>query len=248
VVGDAPRPLAAPRAVIIDMDDTLYPERDFLLSGARAVAQFLAERTETSADALMCDIDALLAEPEGRTQLFDRLLRRMNLWSAPLSLTLVHVYRTHRPSISACADVPAALAALRAAGLRLALISDGPATVQRNKFEALGLAASFDAVVFTDDLPAGHRKPSVVPFQVAANLLAVQPGECICIADDASKDFIAPRALGMNTICVRRRLPHPLQPSTDFPPGQLAHHTVDDLGAAARWVLSSASHFQESQP
>jgi putative hydrolase of the HAD superfamily len=241
VAGDAPRPATAPRAVIIDMDDTLYPERDFLLSGARAVARFLAERTDSAADEVMRLIDALLAEPEGRAQLFDRLLRRMNLWSAPLSLTLVHVYRTHRPSIQACADVAPALTALRSAGLRLALLSDGPATVQRNKFEALGVGALFDAVVFTDDLPAGNRKPSLVPFQVAANLLAVQPNECVCVADDASKDFIAPRALGMSTVCVRRRLPHPLQPSTDFPQGQLAHHTVHDLEAAARWVLSSAS-------
>ena len=241
----APRPAIVAHAVIIDMDDTLYPEREYLMSGSRAVARFLATRTSGSAEELMQAIDALLAEPAGREQLFDRLLRRLGLWSEGLALTLVHVYRTHRPAIVPCVDVPPALAMLRAAGVCLGLVSDGPATVQRNKLEALGVAAAFDAVVLTDDLPAGHRKPSPAPFLVAANLLGVNARDCACIADDASKDFIAPNELGMTTVCVRRRMSHRLQPSTELAARQQANHVVEDLGAAARLLLSTGPIFKE---
>lgn len=230
-------PGPALRAVIVDMDDTLYPERDYLMSGARTVAEFLAARGVRSAAELMDMIRGLLAEPAGREQLLDRLLRALSLWSPDLSATLVQVYRTHPPRIAPCSDVPAALARMRAAGLRLALLSDGPATVQRQKLAALGLASSFDALVFTDDLPPGNRKPSPIAFQVGLRLLEVSAVECACIADDGAKDFIAPRALGMTTVCVRRRLPYPLQPLDRFAPEQSADHVVEDLQAAAHWLL-----------
>jgi putative hydrolase of the HAD superfamily len=213
------------RGVILDLDDTLYPEHDYFLSGTHAVIRFLTARLEIPEDVLRQELQALLAEPAGRCELFDRLLRRLSVWSAELAATLVHIYRTHRPQLNPCPDVLPALRRFKQSGYRLGLVSDGPATVQRIKFESLGVSGFFDALVFTDDLPAGCRKPSTVPFRVAAELLGVDPSNCAYIADDPAKDFLGPRELGMLTICIKRPLSHPLRSSHAFP----ASHEADEI-------------------
>ena len=215
--------------VILDLDDTLYPERDFLLSGMRAVSAFASRKLAVPEDIVLQLLDTLLAAPEGRNQLFDRLLRHFDAWTPGLAATLVHVYRTHEPHLQACADVTPALRELREAGFRLGLVTDGPSTVQRAKFRALGLASLFDALVFTDDLPPGGRKPSVVPFRVIAELLGVPVRSCTYIADDPSKDFLGPRELGMRSVRIRRSLAFPLQAQADFPASHEADVIIDSL-------------------
>jgi putative hydrolase of the HAD superfamily len=227
--------------VLLDLDDTLYPEHDYLLSGIRAVARFAATRLGREAEDLDQSFHELLKEPEGRAELFDRLLRRFNAWSPGLVATLVHVYRTHEPELSPCMDVIPALLSLRGTGRRIGLVSDGPATVQRLKLKALGLVDWFDVVVFTDDLPPGCRKPSQIPFLVAAEALRTPPRSLAYIADDPAKDFLAPRQLGMRTIRVNRRLPHALQSGTSFPETHLADFTASDLKEALDNLLKCAS-------
>lgn len=228
------------RGVILDLDDTLYPEREYLLSGIRAVIEFGARRLRMPPEALQREFDLLLAEAEGRNALFDRLLRRFDAWSPGLAATLVHVYRTHKPQLYPCPDVIPELRTLKRAGCLLGMVTDGPATVQRAKLEALEVASFFDALVFTDDLPPGCRKPSVVPFIVAAEMLGLRVQDCAYVADDPAKDFIGPRELGMRTVRVNRSLPHPLREQSEFPESQEADVVLAGLEGAAR-VLCSPS-------
>jgi putative hydrolase of the HAD superfamily len=225
--------LAGSRGVILDLDDTLYPEHDYFLSGIRAVAEFASRRLLLPVDDLQRELDSLAAAPEGRSRLFDRFLRRLDRWSGGFEATLVHVYRTHKPRLQPCPDVIPALHNFKQAGRLIALVTDGPATVQRAKFEALGVGKFFHALVFTDDLPLGCRKPSAVPFVVAAELLGVRPQDCVAFADDPAKDFLGPRELGMHTVRIRRPLRHPLQAQTTFPPSHEADEVYESLESAA---------------
>jgi putative hydrolase of the HAD superfamily len=221
------------RGLILDMDDTLYPEHDYFLSGIRVVIAFASRRLAVPKSALQREVDALLAEPEGRSKLFNRLLRRLDAESAGLAATLVQVYRAHKPRLNTFPDVIPTLSLLHEAGCPLGLVTDGPATVQRRKFESLKVARYFDALVFTDDLPPGCHKPSTVPFMVAAELLGVPARECAYFADDPAKDFIGPRELGMRTARIQRPLAHSLQAGSAFPESHQAHEVFASLEAAA---------------
>jgi putative hydrolase of the HAD superfamily len=224
-----------PHAVFLDLDDTLYPERQYVVSGINAVADFLASHVSCVREEIAARLLSLL--DEGREQLFDRLLNELGLHSPSVIATLVHVYRTHLPTLSFCDDVLPALERLRTAGIRIGIVTDGKATMQRKKIEALVLAEQVDAIVCSDDLFEGCGKPSLLPFEVALSYLRVPPWESVYIGDDLSKDFIGPRQLGMGTIRIDRRLPYPLQPRTDFPATHRADRTYQDLGQAVSFLL-----------
>ncbi|MEL7159063.1 MAG: HAD family hydrolase, partial [Actinomycetota bacterium] len=116
---------------------------------------------------------------------------------------LVAHYRAHEPTITCCRDATEAIARLRAAGVVLAAISDGPIESQQAKAKALGVDGWSSATVLTAELGDGRSKPAPEPY------LEVQrrvPGAVsyAYVADNPTKDFISPRRLGWRTVRIRR--------------------------------------------
>ncbi len=190
------------RAVIFDLDQTLYPEADFVRSGFRAVAEHLAARCGGSASALAEEMESILWS-EGRGRVFDQLHARHG-WGARIAPeALLHIYRTHAPRLRMHADAAELVASL---GGPLGIVTDGHPTSQHNKIAALGLASRFAAVVCTADIGPHAAKPAATGFRVCLERLGVAPGETAYVGDDAAKDFTAPRALGMRTVRVARTI------------------------------------------
>jgi putative hydrolase of the HAD superfamily len=189
------------RAVLFDLDDTLYPERTYVASGFRAVARFLAPRLGVSATSLAARL-AVLHDRDGRGRLFDTLIaEHARPDDRDLVLACLSVYRTHRPRLSPFEGVVETLDEIRAAGHRTGLVSDGQSTVQRRKLAALpAIARRLDVVILTDELGDEYRKPSPVPFLVACRLLGVEPSATVYVANDRRKDFAGARAAGLRTI------------------------------------------------
>ena len=217
------------KAALFDLDNTLYPETDFVRSGFSAVAEWLATRfAADSARSLGLMLDAM--QRDGRGRVFDTTLTQLGLGArVPVEL-LLHVYRTHEPMISLAPEVRSMLERLRSEGVALGLVTDGASCVQHAKVAALGLGDLFEAIVCTDDLGPGHGKPSLVPFQIALGLLGCEPGESAYVADDARKDFIAPNALGMCSVRVSQFLAGSFVPTvliTDIEPAGRPQHEVD---------------------
>lgn len=188
------------KAVLFDVDDTLYSEIDFVESGFHAVAVHLARHYSDIREDQAFERMLEVLRSEGRGKVFDKVLRGYGIHSENLTRLLLHVYRTHEPEIALFEDVPAVLKALREQGYRLGAVTDWMATVQRNKVNALALHDRLDVVVFTDDLGREHWKPSPIPFQVALDLLQVKPSEAVYVGDDPGKDFPGPNQLGMLTV------------------------------------------------
>ena len=193
----------APRAVLFDLDDTLYPERQFVDGGFAAVAGFLAARFDRSAATLATRLREL-HDRDGRGRLFDTLINEEGLGGDPdLVPTCLLVYRTHPASLTPFPGVIALLDDLHSNGVVTGLVSDGSAAIQSRKLAGLaGLSERLDVVVLTDDLGPGHAKPSPVPFAVACRLLAVDPSATIYVGNDPRKDFRGARAAGLRTIRV----------------------------------------------
>jgi len=209
------------RAVIFDLDDTLYPERDYVLSGYRAVTEHLHDRLHRGEDFLGFLRDRFFAQYGGAIPpaqvanngpgeskprpgvfagAFDALNDHFGLGlTGEQILELVKVYREHVPVIEPYPSIPEMLGRLHA-DYRLGLLSDGYLPAQRLKFQALKLERFFDAAIFTEDFGRDCWKPSGKCFQMIAQKLGVPHAGCAYVADNPAKDFLAPNQLGWRTI------------------------------------------------
>ena len=94
-----------------------------------------------------------------------------------------------------------ALDALRAAGIRTALVSDAGAD-DVESWQRSPLRDRLDAVVFSYEL--GVRKPDPRMYQRALEAIGVAPNEAIFVGDGGSDEHRGARALGITTVLVTR--------------------------------------------
>lgn len=191
-----------PPVIVFDLDDTLYPEADFVSSGYRAVAERVWQD-------LSVDIEPELRRRFAAGQRGDLMSAAMRALGVAtpdnyVSSVLVPVYREHLPTIRPYVETVPVLTELRSRGHRLALLSDGWAGVQRRKLAALGIAGLFDEIVFTDDLGRDAWKPSTQGFKRILDALGVRGGAAMYVSDNPRKDFVGPHRLGMQTVRIIR--------------------------------------------
>jgi putative hydrolase of the HAD superfamily len=190
------------RAILFDLDDTLYREHDYVRSGFAAVARRLAALPGAPA------IDELYGALErewrlhGRGRVFDAVIERFGL-KVPVA-ELVEVYRSHEPELSLYPDAERALTRLEGSHVAFGILTDGIAQVQRRKLRALGLDRRVPCIVVSDDYGLDASKPSAVPYRAALEQFGVPAHDVVYVGDNPHKDFIGARALGMATIRVRR--------------------------------------------
>jgi phosphoglycolate phosphatase len=97
------------------------------------------------------------------------------------------------------------LGALRAAGLRFAVVTNKPAAATRQILGALGLADLIEAVVGGDTLP--ERKPHPAPVTAALRALGVAPAAAVMVGDN-HHDVAAGHAAGLKAVLVRYGYAH----------------------------------------
>jgi putative hydrolase of the HAD superfamily len=191
-----------PKLIIFDLDDTLFPERDFVRGGYRAASMLVWEDF-----GIEIENDLNKKFNQGlRGDLFTSVLleRNVEFDREYVPNRIVPAYRSHKPNIQTFLDVIPFLTALRDVGHKLALISDGWFSVQKNKFTALKLECFFDEVLFTDEFGRENWKPSLQPFLRVCEKTCIDPTRAMYIGDNPFKDFIAPNKLGMESVRIRR--------------------------------------------
>jgi putative hydrolase of the HAD superfamily len=187
--------------IVFDMDDTLYLERDYVRSGFKAVDAWL-KKSQGVAGFFECAWR--IFEQGTRGIIFDEALKQLGLRSdAALIQNLIEVYRTHTPQIDLAADAQICLRHLRG-WKRTALISDGALQSQRAKAQALALGHWIEYLLLTDELGSEYKKPHKKSFETVQKHFNVAADRCLYVADNPSKDFIAPRALAWHTVRVSR--------------------------------------------
>ena len=98
-------------------------------------------------------------------------------------------------------EVPDVLEALRARGLRLAVVSNFDTRLPP-LLDALGLATFFDAVVCSGE--AGAAKPDGTIFARALAALGVGASEALHVGDSREADYEGARAAGIEALLVDR--------------------------------------------
>lgn len=218
--------------VVFDLDDTLYPEREFAYSGFKAVGEWLKERTP-------CPVEPAqrmrqLFETGFRGRVFNQLLTewglvdQMDIWLPQM----IECYRLHEPEIRLHPDALRAIERWESI-FQLSLISDGPLAMQRNKLKKLNLQNRLKPVIFTDQWGKAFWKPHRRAFEQIQTDTGHSQRQCVYIADNPAKDFLAPRRLGWHTICIRRPegvYASSIPPSEGEPEYQIT--SMDDVGLA----------------
>ena len=104
-------------------------------------------------------------------------------------------------------DAISVLAALRAQGLRTAIISNtpwgSPAHLWRNELGRHHLLSAVDATVFCVDV--GYRKPHPAPIEHALSLLGVHADDAILVGDDPHWDMIGAERAGVRPVLLARQ-------------------------------------------
>ena len=179
-------------AVIFDLDDTLFPEKDYVRSGYRAVAAAFPQIENMEGklwDAFQRKLPAI-----------DAVLEEEGLATTENKTLALQTYRTHQPALRLRIEVAALLTELKKIK-KLGLLTDGRPEGQWAKIRALDLEPYFDKIIVTDELggPA-FRKPNETAFRLMQKALDVPFEKMVYIGDNMKKDFIAPEKLGMQTI------------------------------------------------
>ncbi|MCJ7543230.1 MAG: HAD family hydrolase, partial [Phycisphaerae bacterium] len=172
----APAAIPAVQAVVFDLDDTLFPERDYVRSGYRAAGEHL--RRTLGVMQRFEDVLWGLFLAGQSAKAFDAASAHFQLHlSDPQIAELVEVYRNHAPAITPYSGIPELLGLLRVR-FRLALLTDGYLPAQQLKLDALKLERFFDQVLFTELLGRESWKPSLAGFQAMARKLDVPAQAC----------------------------------------------------------------------
>lgn len=186
------------QAVIFDLDDTLYPEIQYVRSGYQAIAQRLAGSRFTAKT--LFDYMWTVFQNGQRQRVFNETLAFIGEADEPQIIAeLVSQYRCHRPAIEMDVEM---LRFLERTSRRYktGLITDGYLPAQRLKVEALNIAPCFNHIIFTEELGRKYWKPAGKAFELMADNLGCPPAACVYIADNPVKDFLAPNMAGWKTI------------------------------------------------
>lgn len=182
--------VANSKAVIFDLDDTLYDEKDYVRSGFSAVAKELPMINQVESK--------LWSAFEQKLPAIDAVLKCEGVWTEELSRQCLEIYRNHKPCISLREDARDLLQKLRQDSKYLGIITDGRPEGQRNKIKALEVEPLVDSIIITDELGGmNFRKPNKKSYEIMQQRCNVEFQRMTYVGDNLKKDFVSPRYLGM---------------------------------------------------
>jgi putative hydrolase of the HAD superfamily len=176
------------KAVVFDLDDTLYPEADYVKSGFHAIEKTLG--INGLADTLWKLFETDKNDVYQRAGLDEEQTKRS-----------IEIYRNHKPEISLSNEVLSTLKKLKDLSLKTGIITDGRPEGQWNKIKALGLERLVDNIIVTDEMfGIEGRKPDKRAFIKMCEFLKVEPCQMVYVGDNANKDFAIAEFLPITTV------------------------------------------------
>jgi putative hydrolase of the HAD superfamily len=179
---------------VFDLDDTLYPEIDFLKSGYRIISEKILAVTGN-------DIyEEMIRRYKLKENVFEWISSAYSHKDHNLTTSnLLKFYREHVPLIKLSIDTKQFLQALKEKNIPVGLITDGRYVTQMNKIKSLGLSAYFKDIIISEEF--GSEKPDERNYLYFQNKYPTK--SFYFIGDNTIKDFFIPLKLGWVTICLK---------------------------------------------
>lgn len=197
------------RAVIFDLDDTLFDDAGCTLAGLNALATRYPALAALPQTEVFSRHAAVLAALEGevyagrlsveacRVRRLTQLLGSVGVVGAD-GEAAARVY--HAASRAQYRPLPGALElvrALHAQGVRLGVLTNYPRTVQSAKLDACGLSPYLHASVTTSDAPP---KPDPASYHAACRALGVTPDQAVMVGDNWQNDVAGAVSAGLRAV------------------------------------------------
>jgi putative hydrolase of the HAD superfamily len=206
-----------PRAILLDLDDTIIDFGSSAEPAWRAVCEEAATQTPGLDDQALFNAIQRVREwywsdpdrhREGRADLraascriVHQALRTLGLDLPELARATADRYRDRREAaITLFPQAVESLERLRASGTRLGLVTNGTARDQRAKIERFDLARHFDHILIEGEFGCG--KPDELVYRATMEALQVQPADAWFVGDNLEWDVAAPQRLGLYAIWI----------------------------------------------
>jgi putative hydrolase of the HAD superfamily len=184
------------KAVVFDLDETLYDEFDFVRGGFKAVAKYVKMEFGLD-DKKTYSLLIKSFKKYGRGRTFDHVFGNREFFNPDAVKKMVEVYRSHDVKLKPYEETIPLLKKLKKKYL-IGIITDEQRELQEGKIKALGIKDFFDLIVFTDDLKA--EKPKKDSFEYLLKRLNLKGHEVVYVGDNPEKDFAGARALNIKTV------------------------------------------------
>lgn len=209
--------------LIFDLDDTLYDEMSYVVSGLRAVARFGEDSFGWDPQQSLTFMQAHLLQ-HGRGKIFDEWLRAHGRYSKTRVAICVRTYRHHRPKIRLFPQADSILKQY-ISKYPMYLVTDGHKVVQQKKIEALKIKLIFKRIFITHRFGIRHAKPSLYCFDIIRRVECCEWSEMVYVGDNPAKDFVGLNRVGAMTV----RVSTGSHASVLALPGYDASATIPDL-------------------
>ncbi len=190
------------KAVIFDLDNTLYDYRDYYYQVFLKLSNYFYEKYQISKDIfLKISIKVLNKRKSRYPKLFNEILELLNIPRSEVKLC-VDVFNSGEFLITPYSGIYELLDYLKNKNYFLGIITDGNHKRQRKKIKSLGIDCYFDEIVYTDILKS--PKPSPISYQYMINKFNIDPKLSYYVGDDPDIDFKGAKSVGLNTIRILR--------------------------------------------
>ncbi|MBR4656116.1 MAG: HAD family hydrolase [Oscillospiraceae bacterium] len=207
------------RAVIFDLDETLYAYSPCDRSGVEAMRLCLSEIMETDVAAgvfrrLLSEAKQYVksnnrgtAASHNRMLYAQRICETVGCFCPESVLKLYQAYWDRFLTVMRLRDgVEELLEELHGKCVKVGICTDLTAQIQLRKLSCLGLSARIDALVTSEE--CGAEKPDVKPFRFVLDKLEVCPEDAVMVGDDYEKDILGAEAAGMRAVQLTDRTEH----------------------------------------
>ena len=182
--------------VIFDLDDTLFPRKNFVNNGLKNVAKFISKKnTKLKSKKVYLDLKKIYANSNIQ-KTFNYFLKKNNITNISEN-KCVSIYRYGKNDIKL---YPQALKLLRKYNKKCYLISDGNKCVQRYKIKKLKIRKFFKKILLTNEYGIKFQKPSLYCFKIIKKIEKCNFENMVYIGDNPKKDFVNCNKIGIKTI------------------------------------------------
>lgn len=200
------------KVIFFDLDGTLHDNSKGMALALRKTYQlFLNRLAPTTVDEFLGTHKKLVAKlikeyREGTLQeavpwdphyRFQQMLKQLKIRNKSLVVELSETFLQKRKDcVQIFPGVKRGLSRFKKE-YQLALLSNGPSELQRNKLRWLGLYEIFDWILISEEI--GFNKPDLRIFRYALRATRVKPEEGVMVGDTVEADLAA-KKIGMKTI------------------------------------------------
>lgn len=197
----------APRAILLDLDDTLC---DYTTARDRRLRIALAEASGLPADASQLEalVNASVAMHPHGSEHFRDLLAQHGYEALDRVDAAIAWYRANRfHGLELFPDSLAVLEQLRrgpdgVADRPLGIITNGPADVQRDKLDLLQIRKLVDFVIISGEF--GTSKPDPAIYAEALKRAGATADETVFVGDSVEHDIAGAHASGLRSVWINR--------------------------------------------